>query len=56
LYRENFTQSTNSAISHIGNHNFEIEGGWSAHGNEESSEEACQESGQEEEIVEVIAP
>lgn len=30
---------------------FEIEGRWSAHGNEESSEEACQEGGQEEVVV-----
>jgi hypothetical protein len=31
--------------------NFEIEGRWSAHGNEESSEEACKEGGQEEVVV-----
>jgi hypothetical protein len=31
---------------------FEIEGRWSTHGNEESSEEACKEgSGQEEEVA-----
>ncbi len=33
---------------------FEIEGRWSAHGNEESSEEACKEGGGQEE--EVVAP
>jgi hypothetical protein len=31
--------------------NFEIEGRWSAHGNEESSEEACQKGSQEEVVV-----
>ena len=30
---------------------FEIEGGWRAHGNEESSEEAGKEGGQEEVVV-----
>jgi hypothetical protein len=30
---------------------FEIEGRWSTHGNEESSEEACKEGGQEEVVV-----
>jgi hypothetical protein len=45
LHRENFTRSTNSAISLTYIHHFKIEGRWSAHGNEESSEEACQEGG-----------
>lgn len=31
--------------------NFKIEGRWSAHGNEESSEEACQKGSQEEVVV-----
>lgn len=30
---------------------FKIEGGWSTHGNEESSEEASQEGGQEEVVI-----
>jgi hypothetical protein len=30
---------------------FDTEGGWSAHGNEESSKEAREEGGQEEEVV-----
>jgi len=33
------------------NHNFDIEGRWSTHGNEESSEETRKEGGQEEEVV-----
>ena len=33
------------------NHNFDIEGRWSTHGNEESSEETREEGGQEEEVV-----
>jgi hypothetical protein len=49
LCRDRFTRSTNSAIPHIRDHHFEIEGRWSAHGNEESSEEACK----EEEVVPV---
>jgi hypothetical protein len=36
------------------NHNFDIEGRWSTHGNEESSEETREEGGQEEEVV--VAP
>jgi hypothetical protein len=52
LGREDFTDRTNSAIPDIHNHHFEIEGRWSTHGNEESSEEACKEGpGQEEEVV-----
>ena len=37
--------------THIRSQFFEIEGGWSAHGNEESSEEASEEGGQEEVVV-----
>jgi len=49
LCGDSFTRSTNSAIPHLRDHHFEIEGRWRAHGNEESSEEACK----EEEVVPV---